>query len=236
MFGVRLFLANCCFFALAVAPAQADPLPECPNVFSDAGTADCQFTSKDRAGLRFEKRIADKTAEIRVIAPDGSTAQTLSEHTKGPFASGVLLVRDLDGDGRDDLLLSLTTPSSHSNVSWALWRASGGTTQFTRIKPPAVKVSPFVEPFGAAFWHAGDDLFAAWGDGPTRSWLTRIFRIENDQLVPILAVQNDGFSPNGSTGPCFLEEQYDLARYHLTPDTARDRFCASTHEHMPGSL
>ncbi|EFV12693.1 hypothetical protein [Segniliparus rugosus] len=225
--GVRLFLASCCFFALSVAPAQADPLPQCDS--DHKHTDDCQIQSADPVGLRFEKRRSGGIAEVRVLTKDGALAQNIEQPVNAQERlTGVPSVQDLDGDGRDELLISIESGGTHGNSDWAIWRATGDSTRFQRVDGVL---------FGGEFWSAGDDLFAVWGSGPMRSWRTTVYRFEGNRIAEVAAVQDDGFtSLDNQHHPCYLLEQDDLARYGLTPETARDRFCASTHKHVPHAI
>lgn len=213
--------------------ADALALAPCRDIFSSVDVKSCQRPSVDALGLRFEKRMVGTSAQIRIFTHSGMMVQTVSAAIEGSSESGVMLLRDLDGDGRDELLLSLDTGSAHPNSHWALWRATGDSTQFREVRAPDLNddVMHVVGAlFGSDFWRVGDGLVAEYGTGPTRSWLTRIYRFEGNQLVPIVSVENDGIRLDGSMSPCRLEKVYDLARIGLAAGEARDRFCASTEE------
>ncbi|TDH24317.1 hypothetical protein [Mycobacteroides franklinii] len=222
---------------LAPSPAYADVLPECSDKFTNLSGPDCQLTSTDSQGLRFEKRIMDTAAQIRVLDRDGMLVQTLDDHLDGSVDSGVMLLRDLDGDGRDEVLLSLDTGSAHPNSHWVLWRATEDSTQLAVVPAPHLDDDTMHSPgafFGVDFWHAGDGFIAEYGVGPMRSWLTRIYRFTGEELVPVVSVQNDGVKTDGSVPPCHLEKDYGLDRFGLSPEAARDRFCANTEQHRDG--
>lgn len=214
-------------------PASADPLPECPISFSTNDKPACQLTSADPLYLQFENRITGNTAQIRVIAADGVPLQTLTEHIDGSTGSGVLMLRDLDGDGRDELLLSLDTGGAHPNSHWTLWHATTDSPQLAAVPAPDLDDDVMHDSgtlFGLDFWHAGDGFVAEYGVGPMRSWQTRIYRFDAGQLTPVASVQNDGLRTDGSLPACRLNTDYELARFGLSPDAARDRFCANTEQ------
>lgn len=212
---------------------DTDSLAQCRGVFSSAEAKNCELTSTDPLGLRFEKRIVGTSAQIRIFTRSGMMVQTVGAHIEGSGESGVLLLRDVDGDGRDELLLSLDTGGAHPNSRWALWRTTGDSTQFREVRAPRLRddvMHDIGALFGSDFWHVGDGFVAEYGTGPTRSWLTRIYRFDRDELAPIVSVQNDGLGLDGTARPCRLETSYDLARTGLTGDQARDRFCTATEE------
>lgn len=222
-----------CATALPSCRAGTDALAQCRGIFSSVDTKNCELTSTDALGLRFEKRIVGTSARIRIFTRSGVMVQTVSEAIEGSPESGVMLLRDLDGDGREELLLSLDTGSAHPNSRWALWRTTGDSTQFREVRAPHLRDDGMRDVsalFGSDFWHVGDGLIAEYGTGPTRSWLTRIYRLDGDVLAPIVSVQSDGLGLDGSVGPCRLQTSYDLARIGLTGDEARDRFCAATQQ------
>jgi hypothetical protein len=235
--GRLLAAAAALLCATAVPSCRADTvsLAQCGNAFNSGGAMDCQLSSIDSLGLRFEKRIVGTSAQIRIFTRTGMMVQTVSQHIEGSSESGVMLLRDLDGDGRDELLLSLDTGGVHPNSHWALWRATGDSTQFREVRAPKLRDDVMYDVgtlFGSDFWYAGDGRVAEYGTGPMRSWLMRIYTFENYQLVPIVSVQNDGRRVDGSTPPCRLATSYDLARIGLTGDEARDRFCTAAQERM----
>ncbi|ORA63530.1 hypothetical protein EJ571_23190 [Mycobacteroides franklinii] len=221
-----------CLTGVSACRTGADSLAQCRNVFSQMDAKNCQLTSADSVGLRFEKWVVGTSAQIRIFTRSGIMVQTVSSKIEGSAESGVMLLRDLDGDGRDELLLSLDTGGAHPNSQWALWRTTGDSTQFRAVRTgmPDDIMHREGALFGSSFWQVGDGLVAEYGTGPTRSWLTRIYTFEGSQLVPIVSVQNDGFRLDGSMSRCRLEKVYDLARIGLTADEARDRFCAATEE------
>ncbi|SIH22551.1 Uncharacterised protein [Mycobacteroides abscessus subsp. abscessus] len=86
--------------ALTALPAHAEPLPLCANTFTANIKPDCQLTSTETYGLRFENRITTTDAQIRVLDPRCQIIQILNQTIDGSTGSGVMMLRDLDGDGR----------------------------------------------------------------------------------------------------------------------------------------
>nr|WP_234920818.1 hypothetical protein [Mycobacteroides chelonae] len=228
---VAVVAALLCAAGVPSCRVGTDSLAQCRNILSSVGAKNCEFTSTDALGLRFEKRIVGTSARIRIFTSSGVMVQTVSHAIEDSPESGIMLLRDLDGDGRDELLLSLDTGGAHPNSHWALWRKTGNSTQFRAVRAPHLRDDVMHDVgalFGSDFWHAGDGFIAEYGTGPTRSWLTRIYRFDGDALAPIVSVQNDGVGMDGTAGPCRLATSYDLGRTNLTADQARDRFCAAT--------
>ncbi|EFV12695.1 hypothetical protein [Segniliparus rugosus] len=215
--GIKIFATSLLVLALSSAPASADPLPGCANTFNGTDAASCQLRSTDPVGLRFEKRVTGTSAQIRILAKDGSTAQTITEPIDGYAGSGVVLLQDLDGDGRDDLLLSLTTGGAHGNPDWAVWRAAGNSTQFQRVEGKL---------FGSEFWSAGDGYTAAYGSGG--GWGVSFSKIENGAFVQVASVGRQATAgvPDPGSKPCSLQNSSNLDRYGLTKQTAEQKFCA----------
>lgn len=228
---VAVVAALLCAAGVPSCRVGTDSLAQCRNILSSVGAKNCELTSTDALGLRFEKRIVGTSARIRIFTRSGVMVQTVSHAIEDSPESGIMLLRDLDGDGRDELLLSLDTGGAHPNSHWALWRTTGNSTQFRAVRAPHLRDDVMHDVgalFGSDFWHAGDGFIAEYGTGPTRSWLTRIYRFDGDELAPIVSVQNDGVGMDGTAGPCRLTTSYDLRRTNLTADQARDRFCAAT--------
>ena len=228
---VAVVAALLCAAGVPSCRVGTDSLAQCRNILSSVGAKNCEFTSTDALGLRFEKRIVGTSARIRIFTRSGVMVQTVSHAIEDSPESGIMLLRDLDGDGRDELLLSLDTGGAHPNSHWALWRTSGESTQFRAVRAPHLRDDVMHDVgalFGSDFWHAGEGFIAEYGTGPTRSWLTRIYRFDGGELAPIVSVQNDGVGMDGTAGPCRLATSYDLGRTNLTADQARDRFCAAT--------
>ena len=243
VFGVRLFLVDVCFFALAVAPAQADPLPDCSQ--DRWGIEDCQIRSTDRLGLVFEKRLTgrrpepseyDKATylhidaiEVRVLTANGTPVATLTEtqihHTLGapdaPYIgapTGRIQLGDLDGDGRDEVVLSIGSGGAHGNPTRSIWRATSDSTHFTRSDETL---------FGETISRTEDGYIAAEAVGG--GWSGSFYKFGQDNKLHLIASVG-AQAPSGAGGPlssCALFKTGDLAKFGFTPDTARNRFCGS---------
>ncbi|MGL6235362.1 MAG: hypothetical protein ACRC20_08445 [Segniliparus sp.] len=218
MFGIKLFALGLVLLPFAAAsPASADPLPDCANKFGAIQQANCQLISPDPTGLRFEKRVAGKDVEIRVLGKDGSAAQTITASAPINAGSGIMLLRDIDGDGHDDLLLSISDGGAHGNPDWAVWRPAGGSAQFQRMGKGL---------FGNEFWSAGEGYTASYASGG--GWSVGFSRIENDAFALVAHVGRS--APAGIPEPgsplCSLQDSPNLARYGFTKEAAEQKFCA----------
>ena len=217
MFGIRLFALGLVPLSFgAASPASAGPLPDCANKFGAAQQANCQLTSSLPSGPRFEKRATGNNVEIRILAKDGSAAQTITETVPANTGSGIPLLRDIDGDGRDDLLLSISDGGAHGNPDWAVWRPVGSSTQFQRMSGGL---------FGNEFWSAGDGYTASYASGG--GWSVGFSRIENDAFALVARVGRS--APAGIPEPgsplCSLQNSPNLERYGFTKETAEQKFC-----------
>ncbi|MUM18213.1 hypothetical protein FZI91_03650 [Mycobacterium sp. CBMA271] len=94
--------------------------------------------SGDKLGLRFEKTSTPQpegaTTTITVRTGDGKVVQTISEPFKGGWLSDAeaeVELRDLDQDGRDDLLVQVD--ARVKDQKWAIWHAVGTNPKLSRV-------------------------------------------------------------------------------------------------------
>jgi hypothetical protein len=203
------------------------PLPDCGEVRpEDAGGdvfthQDCRLQSADAAGLAFEARYSQPAPDqqqriaIQVVGPGDATLQTIEETIEHTF--GAPLLQDVDGDGRDELLVPLLT--GNVNTTWAVWRATGEETTFKRIG----------ELSGVDLGHTEDGYVTAAGRSSAKSFVVHYFRIENDALKPVVDVTVTALE----LGPddkivaetCEVEDAGGLAATGLDAAAAKAKFC-----------
>jgi hypothetical protein len=208
------------------AAAKRFPLPDCATVEAeDAGAAgwthkDCRLMSSDSAGLAFEARYTapvegqDTTVTIQVVAPGDATLQTITEKMGGTF--GAPRLQDIDGDGRDELLVPLET--GNVNTTWAIWRATGAETQYKRIE----------ELSGVDITRTDDGYIASAGRSSANSWSVAFWKFDGEDLEPIatadVTAQGEADKITGTT--CVVTDQGGLDEAGLDPKAAETKFCA----------
>ncbi|WP_157897198.1 hypothetical protein [Mycobacteroides salmoniphilum] len=174
-------------------PAEADPLPSCDRIstWDEGDQKDCQLTSSDRVGLFLQGRTIQKNTgaqrfgdpmgyevDVRVISPSGREQQVIAEPASRPCGNGFFL-RDLDGDGRDELL-TITGCGGTGGENLAIWRATGDSTQFVRAG----------ETFGfLKFWRTSDGFFAQYAHSSAASGVVSLYEFVDDRLVQAAALE-----------------------------------------------
>ncbi|WP_405484154.1 hypothetical protein [Nocardia sp. NBC_00511] len=203
------------------APGGANPveplsdLPPCGDIGTTATPPDCALQSRDSAGLAFEVRHSGPQLAVTVLDSSGSQVQTLTEHPVHTQAEPRL--RDLDGDGRDELIvpLDLTT----ANIRYAVYHATGDATRLERAGELA---------------GIGIDLSAAGYTVVTardsyEKWQIEFWTFAADILQPLVTAEvqllDDGTGHVGGS-QCTVIDTGGLARTGLTQDQATDQFCA----------
>ena len=140
MRGARQMLTGAALVsALVPQPvARADPAPDCSADSSawektaDRGGARCQASAADGSGRRFVASFPPGHAgkvSVVVLSGAGSQLQTVEEQAE--FAGYAAPEwSDVDGDGRQELVVALRT--SASNTRYAVWRAHGPNGSLVR--------------------------------------------------------------------------------------------------------
>lgn len=222
----------------ANAPVEADaggaaaqkrlPLPDCATVEpTDAGNAgwkmvDCRVQSSDRVGLAFEARYTQPDGggpgkvSVQVVAPGDATLQTIEEEILNTFNHPFL--QDIDGDGRDELLIPLVT--GNVNTSWAIWRAKGEETQFVRLE----------ELSGIDVDRTDDGFITTSARSSASSWEIGYWQMDGDDLEPVVtvSVSAEGVDADGNAinETCTVTDAGGLAEIGLTLEQAQAKFCA----------
>jgi hypothetical protein len=221
-----------------VAPvAEADSLPDCAMVAKgvqpDWGW-DCQTRARDKSGLTFEgrrwsiKRYVDGFERSRLdeVRISGAVSQVIDEDVGVedglPFA-----LEDLDGDGREELLIPLGPKrgmdvDEPANYQWAVWRARSPAGKFERVW--VVRA--------ASFRRTQDGHLVALERGLGAEGEVRFYQFGPDHAYPPKLVAgvdahssvfNGPYSPSGCE---LVDEDTDLATTGLDHDQAQQRFCA----------
>lgn len=186
---------------------SADPaeVNRCTEV-SPLGTPSCLLQSSDGPGPGFEKTSVPapegQTTTIRVLEPTGAVHQTITEPYKG-FGSAPMALRDLDQDGRDELLVGVDTRQRH--VRWAVWRATQSGYTYSRAG----------EVFGEAYG-AGPDLIGVRADSDIA------FLVFDAGILRTIAdVDIDG------AGSCSLTMRSGINKLGWSPVDAEKNLCGA---------
>jgi hypothetical protein len=211
----------------AGAQQKRFPLPDCTTVQAvDAGAAgwehpDCRIQSADTKGLAFEARYTkpvegqQMTVTVQVVAPGDATVQAITEKMDGTFSAPSL--QDIDGDGRDELLVPLMT--GNVNTNWAVWRSKGDSDQYVRVE----------ELSGVDIGRTVDGFITVSARSSAASWNVEYWKFDGDDLEHIataaVTAEGDG-QGNVTKSTCTVEDKGGLADEGLTPASAQSKFCS----------
>ncbi|MFI6869195.1 hypothetical protein [Nocardia sp. NPDC050406] len=196
--------------------SATDPLPLCGEIGSGTTPRDCRLQSHDAVGVTFEvRRGAASTITIDVLA-DGARVQTLTErdvrHPSDPS------LRDVDGDGRDELLVPIQLATA--NTRFAVYRATESATEFHRSG----------ELTGVGIDTTEDGYVVTPARVDYASWDIAFLRFTDDTLDPVVTAQVRLLPSEGGAPPvseCTLVDAGGLHSTGLTSlEAARERFCA----------
>lgn len=174
-------------------PAGADSLPSCDRIstWDEGDQKDCQLISRDHVGLLFQGRTIQKNTgaqrfgypmtyevDVHVMTSGGQEQQVITEPASRPCGNGFFL-RDLDGDGRDELL-TITGCGGTGGENLAIWRATGDSAQFVRAG----------ETFGFLnFWQTTDGFVAQYAHSSAASGVVSLYEFVGDRLVEAAALE-----------------------------------------------
>lgn len=203
------------------------PLVDCATAETVDAGADgwkhpaCRMMLADNSGLAIEARYTkaedDSTkVAVQVVAPGDATLQTIEE-TMGNTLGGVT-TRDVDADGKADLLLPLET--GNANTTWAIWRQED-EGKFRR----AGEVS------GVSIGRTADGYFAVPARSSANSWEVAFLRLDGGALLPVATAEvtahlNDKDEPDPAQIECAVRYDSQTAGIGLSLDEARAKFCA----------
>ncbi|OHV01581.1 hypothetical protein [Mycobacterium talmoniae] len=218
----------------ALSPtATADfALPACPrsatviNPESVLPHQDCRLHSGD--GLNFD--ITHWSADagqppqaVKVVVTDGTgeTVQTINEMLE-PSSPSPVGLQDLDGDGRDELVVPLARHSFNGspNTRFAVWRADGDRQHLERTQMVGQAVYPsgdgYVVSNGGALSSRDLTFYLPTGAGFT---LVVVLTMEAEQV--------DADSHRVLTVSCRAHQEDGLHAIDMDVYQAEDTFCAS---------
>lgn len=213
--------------ACARQDAKQSVLPACAKLeATNAGDAgwthpECAIQSKDSAALVFEVRYPKPEpgqpngVQVRVIGPEQEALQTIEEGMDSTPSAPKL--EDIDGDGRDELMIPLST--GNVNTTWAIWRATGSSRHMTRAgQLSAVEIA-----------RTESGYVTASARSSAAAWNVDFYRFDGAALRPIVSTQVEAVPDDtGGIGSvnCSVMDAGGLASVNLTPEAAQQQFCA----------
>lgn len=203
------------------------PLADCSEVETvDAGAdgwkhPDCRMMLPDQSGIAIEARYTKAEDEstklaVQVVAPGDATLQTLEE-TMGNTLNGVT-AKDVDADGKTDLLLPLET--GNANTNWAFWRQEDGG-RFNRAG----------ELSGVSIERTADGYLAVPARSAADEWSVGFWRIDAGVLFPVATAEvkatlGANGEPDSAKAECKLHYDAQTAGIGLSAQEAQAKFCA----------
>ncbi|WP_067541435.1 hypothetical protein [Nocardia crassostreae] len=192
-------------------------LPPCGDIGTAATPPDCLLESRDSTGLSFEVRHTGNDGRtittVTVLDASGARVQTLTEKDTG-VPSGPR-VRDLDADGRDELMIPLAL--ADANTRYAVYRAddAGELRRAGELTGIGIDTSESGSTVvSARIGHA--------------SWDIEFWTFDADTLRALVTAEvRPTEDANGTvTGyTCTVADDGGLAGLGLSPDEATARFC-----------
>ncbi|GAB2510904.1 hypothetical protein [Nocardia heshunensis] len=204
--------------AATTPAAPISDLQPCGDIASAATPPDCYLQSRDPVGLTFEVRHTGTgqraTVTISVLDPTGAHVQTITEQSVGTTTPRL---RDLDNDGRDELVIPIMLASS--NTRYIVYHATGDSVHFQRAGELAG--------IGLDTTAAGYTVVTA--RDSYELWKIEFFYFDADILHPLVTAEvkflDDGTGHIGGS-QCTITDTGGLARTTLTPEQATTQFCA----------
>lgn len=219
--------------ASPAAGADAD-LPSCPrsttviNPESVLPHPDCRLRSGDRIGLAFdvsywslEPDQPPRAVKVVVTNPAGEVVQTVDEMLE-PSSPAPAGLQDLDGDGRDELIIPMARHSYNGspNTRFAVWRANDDRQHLERTQM-----------VGQAVYPSGDGYVVSNGGSPTSRDLTFYLPTRAGfTLVVVLTIEAEQVEPGTGrvlTVTCRAHQEDGLHAVGMDVYQAEDHFCAS---------
>ncbi|GAB4587817.1 hypothetical protein [Nocardia sp. IFM 10818] len=194
-------------------------LPPCGDIGTAATPPDCLLESRDSTGLSFEVRHSGSDGHtvttVTVLDGTGARLQTLTE--KDTSAPSGPRVRDLDADGRDELMIPLAL--AEANTRYAVYRATADTPDMRRAGELAGIAIDTTE--------AGYTVVSA--RTAHASWDIEFWTFDADALRALVTaeVRPTEDRSGAVTGyTCEVTDDGGLSELGLTPDEATAQFCA----------
>ncbi|ADG97759.1 conserved hypothetical protein [Segniliparus rotundus DSM 44985] len=206
-------------------------LPDCGKAIADDPKLDCAIKSSDSAKLMLEA-IGPRPYTIKVFDASGAQRQVFVQQDPDPDRAGLPEFKDLDGDGRDEVLIPTSGGGGGGRV-YEVWHASGGAQTYADAG----------QIFGLGLFNRTTDgaFFAQYGASGTGAMVFDFYRFVGVELVEVLrldvrrkiddvsgevvgvtcVLSGDGY-PEGARG----RRDGALRAAGLDPETARQRYCA----------
>jgi len=187
---------------------------------NDRGQANCVLNSNDGSGLILEVRYGAPRdgdeygaveVEIKAVLPYDDVKQTIKETSE--FVYGLPKLQDLDGDGRNELLVPLMT--GNVNTVYALWRGVTSPQPYTRVG----------EISGVSFEAMDDGMFSASARASAASWVTSYYKFIDGDISNIATAMVELPADQEGEEKCTLSDDGGLALTGLTLAQAQDKFC-----------
>ncbi|MGW4242193.1 hypothetical protein [Nocardia sp. NPDC004722] len=213
-------------------------LPLCGDVKDTASRlpADCKLVSKDSAGhtfvvrhVGFEKTSAGGDSRVVLVDVVGKDLVDNSDfvldramvETGNDLMGGEPLLKDIDADGRDELLVPVGGGSG--GTSYAVYR---DTVADSSTKEPKFVRLGYVN--GSIPEHTASGYIAVRGKGSCCEWEVQFLRIDNSQLRQYVRVEID--ATHDATGQghstCKVIDSSGLAGSGLSDIEVTRQFCA----------
>ncbi|WP_157513903.1 hypothetical protein [Nocardia concava] len=199
-------------------PPPVSDLPPCGDIATTATPPDCYLQSRDPAGLTVEVHHTgtgqQSSVVLTVLDPTGEQLQTMTEQSVGTTEPRL---RDLDNDGRDELIIPIMLATS--NTRYLIYRATGDSTRFTRAGELA----------GIGLDTTAANYVAVTARDSYELWKIEFWTFTGDQLTPLVTAEvhflDDGTGHIGGS-QCTVTDNGGLPRTGLTLVQATTQFCA----------
>ncbi|GAB0102997.1 hypothetical protein JMUB6875_19690 [Nocardia sp. JMUB6875] len=202
----------------APVTSPVSDLPPCGDIASTATPPDCYLQSRDPAALTVEVHHTgtgqQSSVVLTVLDPTGEQLQTMTEQSVGTTEPRF---RDLDNDGRDELIIPIMLATS--NTRYLIYRATGDATRFTRAGELA----------GIGLDTTAANYVVVTARDSYELWKVQFWTFTGDQLTPLVTAEvhflDDGTGHIGGS-QCTVTDNGGLSRTGLSLADATTQFCA----------
>lgn len=194
------------------------PIKPSPDAAGDEPGFDCVLKSSDKLKLTFEV-LRHPAETIKVFDTHGQERQTFTQKVEQPVTT-IPLLEDLDGDGRDEILVPVLVGAS-GGMEIEVWRATGNSDQFHSSGTLTGQLQ---------FWKTEEGMFANYAHDTATSGNITFYRFVQDKLeiVAVLELKADvDYDAHRVLGvKCALSDSTGLSAVGMDPATAEKRLCA----------